>query len=76
MLRAGEVVFEGPCTSLRRHKLSVESVGRGTECGVELRGFSEFRPGDALHCIATEMVRPEALTAKDGSQVTPGQARV
>ncbi|KAL6778548.1 MIF2 [Auxenochlorella protothecoides x Auxenochlorella symbiontica] len=63
VLRAGELVHEGPCASLRRVKLVVEAVGKGGECGVALTGFSQFRPGDVLRCISVEMVRPEALTA-------------
>ncbi|RMZ56607.1 hypothetical protein APUTEX25_004753 [Auxenochlorella protothecoides] len=63
VLRAGELVHEGPCASLRRVKLVVEAVGKGGECGVALTGFSHFRPGDVLRCISVEMVRPEALTA-------------
>ncbi len=32
-------VHEGPCASLKRHKLDVERVGKGSECGVLLDGF-------------------------------------
>lgn len=51
VLRGGEVLHEGPCDSLRRHKLAVDSVGRGSECGVVLDGFQDFRPGDVLQCV-------------------------
>ena len=44
------------CASLRRHKLDVDQVGRGTECGVLLDNFSEAQPGDVLQCFKTEMV--------------------
>jgi hypothetical protein len=32
-------VHKGPCASLKRHKLDVERVGKGSECGVLLDGF-------------------------------------
>jgi translation initiation factor IF-2 len=32
-------VHEGTCASLKRHKLDVERVGKGSECGVLLDGF-------------------------------------
>ena len=31
-------------------------MGKGTECGVLLEGFTDVRPGDVLQCIAIEMV--------------------
>ena len=54
VVRGGEVVHEGACASLKRHKLDVETVGKGTECGVVLE---EFVPalGDVLQCISVEL---------------------
>ncbi|MCI92454.1 translation initiation factor IF-2-like, partial [Trifolium medium] len=34
LLRSGEVVFEGPCSSLKREKQDVDSVKKGIECGL------------------------------------------
>ena len=51
VLRSGEVVAEGLCDSLKRHKLDVETVGNGTECGLKIDGFEEFQAGDVLQCI-------------------------
>ncbi|PRW44490.1 translation initiation factor [Chlorella sorokiniana] len=55
VMRGGEAVHTGPCASLKRHKLEVETVGKGTECGVLLEGFSDIQPGDVLQCITTEL---------------------
>ena len=55
VLRGGEPVFEGRCASLRRHKLDVETVGKGTECGLALEGFSGFKLGDTLQCLDVEL---------------------
>lgn len=59
VLRSGKVVYEGPCTSLKRLKQDVETVGRNTECGVTLGDgtFSDFQVGDIVQCIVKEMVR-------------------
>jgi translation initiation factor IF-2 len=60
VMRGGEMVHEGPVASLRRHKLEVPAVGKGTECGVCLDGFSDVRLGDSLQCIAMEAVKRQA----------------
>jgi translation initiation factor IF-2 len=51
VLRSGEVVAEGLCESLRRHRLEVDAVGAATECGVAVEGFEAFQPGDVLQCV-------------------------
>ncbi len=58
VLRGGDVVHEGACASIRRHKEEVQRVAKGTECGVCLAGAPELRPGDVLQCVRTDMVRP------------------
>ncbi len=52
-------IHEGPMASLKRQRLDVERVGKGTECGVALEGFGAFQPGDVLQCIELEMVAPK-----------------
>ena len=51
VIRSGEVVFTGQIDSLRRHKLDVDTVGKGTECGLSLDGFEDFIVGDTISCI-------------------------
>lgn len=36
---------------MRRHRLDVETVGKGTECGLTLEGWRDFKPGDLIQCI-------------------------
>ena len=45
--------LQGPCSSLRRHKLDVDVVGVNTECGVALADgeFSDFQTGDVVQCM-------------------------
>ena len=63
-------IHEGPVASLKRQRLDVERVGKGTECGVALEGFSAFQPGDVLQCIELEMVAPklDSITAQPLAQ--------
>ena len=51
VVRGGDVIGEGVCNSLRRHKLDVDTVGQGTECGLGVEGFDTFMAGDVLQCI-------------------------
>ena len=51
VLRSGEVVHEAPIQSLRRHRLDVDTVGKGTECGVGLLDWEGFMLGDSLSCL-------------------------
>lgn len=60
---SGEVIHSGRCASLKRHKLEVETVGKGTECGVLLEGFDGVQPGDQLQCIAVELRGDETVNA-------------
>ena len=54
LMRDGEPVFPGlvAVTSIRRHRLEVQTVGKGTDCGVALSQFAELvKPGDVLQCV-------------------------
>ena len=53
LLRDGVVVHEGllDCSSIRRHRLEVTTVGKGTDCGVSLADFEDVKPGDVLQCV-------------------------
>lgn len=44
----------------------MDTVGRGTECGVVLAGWADVRPGDVLHCIRTVRVRARTEKAIGG----------
>ncbi len=41
-------------------------MGRGTECGVMLPGWSDFRPGDVLQCVRTVRVRAKTEAVEGG----------
>ena len=57
VLRRGQNVFEGRCESIKRHQQEVERVGKGTECGILLTGFTDYQQGDIIECWQTEWRR-------------------
>jgi translation initiation factor IF-2 len=59
VLRGGEVMHEGPISSLRHVKDDVREVREGFECGIGLRGFDEFKVGDVLEIFTEEEVPAE-----------------
>jgi translation initiation factor IF-2 len=54
VLRNDEVIFEGEVGSLKRGKEDVREVREGFECGVALKGFHDFKVGDALESYVIE----------------------
>ena len=66
VMRGGSQVYTGPCNSIRRHKQQVHQVGKGTECGVTLKDFGDFKLGDVLQCIAMERVPAKLKTTTAG----------
>ncbi len=56
VMRGGKSIHQGACNSIKRHKLQVHQVGKGTECGIMLTDFADFHLGDTLECISVEMV--------------------
>ncbi|MFO8036115.1 MAG: translation initiation factor IF-2 [Anaerolineales bacterium] len=56
VLRDDKMAYEGEISSLKRHQDDVNEVREGYECGIGLRGFSDFQEGDILECFIIEMV--------------------
>jgi translation initiation factor IF-2 len=56
VVRQDEVIFEGSITSLRHEKDNVKEAREGFECGIGVKGFTEFEVGDILECFAVETV--------------------
>ncbi|MBC6415343.1 MAG: translation initiation factor IF-2 [Bdellovibrionales bacterium] len=60
LVREGRMVFNGPVSSVRRHKDDVKQVGEGFECGISLENFNDIKPKDILECyVKKEQVRTE-----------------
>jgi len=59
VVRGEEVLHEGSVSSLKHEKDDVREVREGFECGVGLKGFDAFEPGDTLVAFIEEMVAVE-----------------
>uniref|UniRef100_A0A7S3QQL7 Tr-type G domain-containing protein n=2 Tax=Dunaliella tertiolecta TaxID=3047 RepID=A0A7S3QQL7_DUNTE len=55
VIRDGQLIYEGACSSMKRHKQDVDAVGAGTECGIVIDDgrFSDFQPGDTLQFVTS-----------------------
>ena len=56
VMRGGQEVFDGKIATLRRFKDDVREVQSGTECGIALEGFADFREGDVIESYGQEEV--------------------
>jgi len=56
VVRNGKVEFEGEVSSLKHEKEDVREVQKGFECGVALKDYDGFKPGDILECFVIERV--------------------
>ena len=50
IIRENEEIYKSEIDSLRREKDEVKEVSSGTECGVRIKNFNEFKEGDILEC--------------------------
>jgi len=48
VIRKGKIIADTTMTSLRRFKDDVREVAAGFECGIGLKDFHDFQPGDIL----------------------------
>jgi len=72
LIRDGASVHEEllDCASMRRHRLDVDSVGKGSDCGISLLNVVDVRMGDVIQCVS--IVRRPLRSVK----VESGGARV
>ena len=54
VMRGGEVIHDGEIASLKILRDDVREVRQGFECGIGVKNFSEFVPGDELACYILE----------------------
>jgi len=59
VIRADETQFEGEISSLKHEKDDVREVRAGFECGIGVKGFTDFLEGDILECYVLEVVELE-----------------
>jgi translation initiation factor IF-2 len=58
VLRQEKELFHGEISSLKHLQDDVREVRAGFECGVTLKGFNDFEPGDILECFILEKAQP------------------
>ncbi|HPS32472.1 MAG TPA: translation initiation factor IF-2 [Anaerolineaceae bacterium] len=54
VMRAGEQVFAGEISSLKREKEDVREVREGMECGISIKNFEDFEVGDTIESYIME----------------------
>lgn len=52
-----EAVFEGEIESIKHFAKPIKSAKKGTECGLSLVGWEDFKSGDQIECIIIEKTR-------------------
>ena len=56
VMRGDKMLHEGEVSSLKIMKDDVREVRTGFECGLSLKSFNDFNPGDILECYVVEKV--------------------
>ncbi|KAG7399526.1 Translation initiation factor IF-2, mitochondrial [Phytophthora boehmeriae] len=60
LVRDGETIIENvDMASMRHFQQKVAEVNKGQECGLQLAGTDDFKPGDVLEAYTTRVVKPE-----------------
>ena len=54
VLRGDKVIYEGELSSLKHHQEDEREVRQGFECGVAIKGFSDYAEGDMIECYVLE----------------------
>lgn len=67
LLRSGEAVHEGSCVSLKREKQDVETVGKGSECGLVIEDCDDYRVGDVIQCLEQVIRKPKFVSSESGA---------
>nr|WDA99135.1 translation initiation factor 2 [Gronococcus sybilensis] len=55
VIRSGRTLYEGSITSLKRGKSNVEEVEQGSECGIFVRGFQDWRINDVVYVFESKI---------------------
>ena len=56
VLRNGEIVAVGDIVSIKHLQEDVKELRQGFECGIAVRGFSDYMEGDKIECVLVEKV--------------------
>lgn len=53
-----EPVHQGKIITLKRFKEDINEVRAGYECGIQISGFNDYKPGDIIECFEIQKIRP------------------
>ncbi|KAG9149212.1 hypothetical protein Leryth_003204 [Lithospermum erythrorhizon] len=67
LLRSGDVLYEGDCSSLKQETQDVETVAKGSECGLVLHDWCDFRVGDVIQCLEQVNRKPKFISSESGA---------
>ena len=67
LLRSGDVVFEGPCSSLKRERQDAETIEKGNDCGLVIQDCDDFQVGDVIQCLEQVIRKPKFISTQSGS---------
>ncbi|KAL6838311.1 hypothetical protein ACP4OV_031815 [Aristida adscensionis] len=67
LLRSGDVVFEGPCASLKREKQDAETIDKGNDCGLVIQDCDDFQVGDIIQCLEQVIRKPKFISTQSGA---------
>ncbi|KAL9235685.1 hypothetical protein vseg_010426 [Gypsophila vaccaria] len=67
LLRSGEVIFEGPCASLKQEKQDVETINKGKECGIVIQDCLDLQIGDVIQCLKEVRRKPKFISSDNGA---------
>lgn len=56
VLRNNKLIFEGVLSSLKHYQEDIKVARTGFECGIGVKGFDDFQPGDVLESYILEDV--------------------
>ena len=54
--RDEEIIYDGDILSLKREKNEASEVKSGTECGISIREFNDFKVGDYIEAFSVEEI--------------------
>ena len=57
IIREGIVVYTGELTSLKRFKDDVKEVGKGFDCGLQIKNYNDIREGDVIEAYEEVAVK-------------------
>ena len=58
VVRDGAVVYKTKINELRHHKDKVQSINSGSDCGIHLEKFSDYKPGDMIESLEEISTKP------------------